>query len=117
MYADRTWEGTENGVQPVFQSRAWIGKKMAKTRDALGGYPTTPAAFRNAIASARAVDAGAVNSLLYEKWGAPLSIAVDDKHPLPETVPMPDEQHWQAALDALSAEAAFWMRESEEAGK
>ena len=117
VYADRTWEGTGNGVQPIFQTRVWLAGNITKAQNALGGYPATPESFRNAIAAARTFDPPAVDSVLYEKFGAPLTIATDDKHPLPFSVPIPDEQHWRAALAALSDEAAFWAKESKEAGK
>jgi hypothetical protein len=117
VYSDRTWEGTQDTVGPLFGQRSFIAQNLKKAINVLSGYPATPQAFRSAIQAAREIDPGHTSQVLYANFRLPAELATDPRHALPATVTVPDRRDWQAALDSLSTEAEFWTRESQEAAK
>lgn len=113
VYDDRTYEGTEHDVFPLFDVRARNAHKLEQAAALMESYPATPEAFRSTIQAARALDTGRLNALLYEKLKLPLEVVMDNEHPLPAYVPTPNRQQWQAIRTALLDEAAFWTAEAQ----
>lgn len=116
VYDDRTWEGKQKDAFPLFDIRSRLAQKLKQASALMQqAYPATPTEFRDKIQALRAIEPSRVSGMLYEKFKVSPEIAIDSKHALPESVPMPSREQWGSAAQMLSDEAAFWMAESQEA--
>jgi hypothetical protein len=111
VYQDRTFQGTESAVFPLFDVRARTAQKLQKAAALMHGtYPVTPEAVRAAVQSLRALDCGSVNGALVNKVNLPVDVLYKER-PLPE-MGVPDKKAWQETADSLSEESAFFAAQA-----
>lgn len=111
VYDDRTWEGDQSAVFPLFDIRARTAEKLKQAAAIMQTYPASRDAARATIQNLRDLDCAPVWGALVNTVGVP--VAPDKAQPLPETVGLPDKAKWNSAAHALSEEAAFWAAQSQ----